>query len=204
MYHHKRFNYGGFFPKQTRDSSASYRIYSCHRKWCYIASVWFVACAIKTFYEPFNELKKDSRFWALMFVTLGLASLIALIARGYFFSVAGYKLIQRIRLLCFEKVINMEVSWFDEADHSSGALDRCYICSRSCWGCIRTTSSKYCNSMYKLDHCFRCKLAIGVDHCCHSTFCWIEWICSNEVLERLQFRCKGETFSISILCYASS
>ncbi|KAL1312835.1 hypothetical protein HN51_039417 [Arachis hypogaea] len=81
-----------------------------------------LSSAIKTFYEPFNELKKDSRFWALMFMTLGLASLIALIARGYFFSVAGHKLIQRIRLLCFEKVINMEVSWFDEADHSSGAI----------------------------------------------------------------------------------
>ncbi|MED6121819.1 ABC transporter B member 11 [Stylosanthes scabra] len=81
-----------------------------------------LSSAIKTFYEPFNELKKDSRFWALMFLTLGLASFIAIIARGYFFSVAGHKLIQRIRLLCFEKVINMEVSWFDEAEHSSGAI----------------------------------------------------------------------------------
>ena len=81
-----------------------------------------LSSVIKTFYEPFHEMKKDSRFWALMFVTLGLASLVALPARQYFFSVAGSKLIQRIRLICFEKVTNMEVGWFDEAEHSSGAI----------------------------------------------------------------------------------
>uniref|UniRef100_A0A2N9G6V4 Uncharacterized protein n=1 Tax=Fagus sylvatica TaxID=28930 RepID=A0A2N9G6V4_FAGSY len=43
-------------------------------------------------------------------------------ARSYFFAVAGCKLIQRIRVLCFEKVVNMEVSWFDEPEHSSGAI----------------------------------------------------------------------------------
>ncbi|XP_027350636.1 ABC transporter B family member 11-like isoform X2 [Abrus precatorius] len=77
---------------------------------------------IKTFFEPFPEMKKDSKFWALMFVTLGVGSLVAIPARGYFFSMAGSKLIQRIRLICFEKVINMEVGWFDEPEHSSGVI----------------------------------------------------------------------------------
>ncbi|XP_061366245.1 ABC transporter B family member 21 [Gastrolobium bilobum] len=81
-----------------------------------------LSSVIKTLYEPFPEMKKDSKFWALMFMTLGLASLVAITARGYFFSVAGSKLIQRIRLICFEKVINMEVGWFDEPEHSSGAI----------------------------------------------------------------------------------
>ncbi|KAK7259123.1 hypothetical protein RIF29_24721 [Crotalaria pallida] len=81
-----------------------------------------LSSAIKIFYEPFHELKKDSKFWSLMFVALGIATLIAIPARKYFFSVAGSKLIQRIRLICFEKVINMEVGWFDEPENSSGAI----------------------------------------------------------------------------------
>ncbi|KAB1228138.1 ABC transporter B family member 11 [Morella rubra] len=77
---------------------------------------------IKTFYEPPHELKKDSEFWAIMFMVLGLASFLVIPARSYFFAVAGCKLIQRIRLMCFEKVVHMEVGWFDEPEHSSGSI----------------------------------------------------------------------------------
>ncbi|XWS53429.1 hypothetical protein CRYUN_Cryun10bG0001100 [Craigia yunnanensis] len=77
---------------------------------------------IKTFYEPAEELKKDSRFWALMFVVLGFASLLANSLSTYFFAVAGCKLIQRVRLMCFEKVVNMDIGWFDKPEHSSGAI----------------------------------------------------------------------------------
>ncbi|XP_035548260.1 ABC transporter B family member 11-like isoform X2 [Juglans regia] len=81
-----------------------------------------ISGVIKTFYESGDELRKDSTFWALIFVLLGVASLLAQPSKSYFFAVAGCKLIRRIRLMCFKKVVYMEVSWFDEADHSSGAL----------------------------------------------------------------------------------
>ncbi|KAG2693169.1 hypothetical protein I3760_08G084600 [Carya illinoinensis] len=81
-----------------------------------------ISSVVKTFYEPPKELKKDSKFWAIMFIVLGLALFLVIPARSYFFAVAGCKLIQRIRLLCFEKVIHMEVGWFDEPEHSSGAI----------------------------------------------------------------------------------
>nr|KYP71725.1 ABC transporter B family member 5 [Cajanus cajan] len=81
-----------------------------------------LSSVIKTFFKPFPEMKKDSKFWAVMFVILGLGSLLAIPARSYFFAVAGSKLIRRIRLISFEKVINMEVGWFDEPEHSSGAI----------------------------------------------------------------------------------
>ncbi|KAL9318789.1 hypothetical protein ACSQ67_015306 [Phaseolus vulgaris] len=81
-----------------------------------------ISSAIKTFYEPFDKMKKDSHFWALMFLTLGIVSFFIIPARGYFFSVAGSKLIQRIRLMCFEKVVNREVGWFDEPENSSGSI----------------------------------------------------------------------------------
>ncbi|KAF7837631.1 ABC transporter B family member 11-like [Senna tora] len=77
---------------------------------------------VTTFYEPAHELRKDSKFWALIFIAFGVASLFIFPSRFYFFAVAGGKLIKRIRLMCFEKVIHMEVSWFDEAEHSSGAI----------------------------------------------------------------------------------
>ncbi|KAF8387608.1 hypothetical protein HHK36_026261 [Tetracentron sinense] len=77
---------------------------------------------IKTFYEPPSKLRKDSKFWALMYVVLGLVSLLAAPARTYFFAVAGCKLIKRIRSMCFEKAVHMEIGWFDEPEHSSGAI----------------------------------------------------------------------------------
>ncbi|KAL2535201.1 ABC transporter B family member 4 [Forsythia ovata] len=81
-----------------------------------------LSIVIKTFYEPPHKLREDSKFWALMFVVLGAVSLLAYPARTYFFGVAGCKLIRRIRLMCFEKVVNMEVGWFDEPEHSSGVI----------------------------------------------------------------------------------
>jgi ATP-binding cassette subfamily B (MDR/TAP) protein 1 len=57
-----------------------------------------------------------------MFMTLGLASFLVFPTQTYLFSVAGGKLIQRIRSICFEKVVHMEVGWFDEPEHSSGVI----------------------------------------------------------------------------------
>ncbi|GMI98930.1 P-glycoprotein 21, ATP-binding cassette B21 [Hibiscus trionum] len=81
-----------------------------------------ISRVINTFFKPPDELRDDSRFWSLIFMTLGLASLVASPARTYFFSIAGCKLIQRIRSMCFEKVVRMEVGWFDEPDNSSGSI----------------------------------------------------------------------------------
>ncbi|RRT37205.1 hypothetical protein B296_00048069 [Ensete ventricosum] len=77
---------------------------------------------IKAFYEPPHKLKKDSNFWSLMFLVFGVVSLIALPARSYLFGIAGSKLIRRIRLMTFQKVVNMEVEWFDTPGNSSGAI----------------------------------------------------------------------------------
>lgn len=78
--------------------------------------------AIKAFYEPPHKLKKDSNFWSFMFLVFGGISLIALPARSYLFGIAGSKLIRRIRLMTFQKVVSMEVEWFDMPGNSSGAI----------------------------------------------------------------------------------
>ena len=82
----------------------------------------FMSKMISIFYEPVDELRKDSKHWALLFVALGVVSFVMSPCRFYLFGIAGGKLIKRIRKMCFEKVVHMEVSWFDEAEHSSGAI----------------------------------------------------------------------------------
>ncbi|KAI3523833.1 hypothetical protein L1887_02274 [Cichorium endivia] len=83
---------------------------------------YLLSSIIKTFFEPAHKLRKDSEFWALMLLVLGLASLIATPFRTYFFGIAGCKLIRRIRLKCFERVVQMEISWFDKSENSSGLI----------------------------------------------------------------------------------
>ncbi|KAK9147148.1 hypothetical protein Sjap_007051 [Stephania japonica] len=76
----------------------------------------------KSLYEPPSQLRKDSRFWSLMFVTAGVVALVGIPARTYFFAIAGCKLIKRVRSMCFRKVVHMEVGWFDMPENSSGAI----------------------------------------------------------------------------------
>uniref|UniRef100_A0A1J3GPL7 ABC transporter B family member 4 n=2 Tax=Noccaea caerulescens TaxID=107243 RepID=A0A1J3GPL7_NOCCA len=81
-----------------------------------------IASVIKAFFKPPKQLKEDTSFWAIIFVVLGFASIIAYPAQTFFFAIAGCKLVQRIRSMCFEKVVHMEVGWFDESEHSSGNI----------------------------------------------------------------------------------
>ncbi|EEF47169.1 ABC transporter B family member 11 [Ricinus communis] len=81
-----------------------------------------ISRVIESFFKPPHELRKDSKFWAIIFVIVAVVSSLACIAQLYFFAVAGSKLIQRIRSMCFDKVVHMEVGWFDVPEHSSGAI----------------------------------------------------------------------------------
>ncbi|OEL38321.1 ABC transporter B family member 4 [Dichanthelium oligosanthes] len=77
---------------------------------------------IKAFYEPPRILRRDSEFWSSMFLVFGAVYFLSLPIGSYLFSVAGCKLIRRIRLITFEKVVNMEIEWFDYPENSSGAI----------------------------------------------------------------------------------
>ncbi|XP_062218601.1 ABC transporter B family member 4-like [Phragmites australis] len=77
---------------------------------------------IKSFYEPPDKLQKDTSFWALISVVLGVAILISIPAEYFLFAIAGGKLIKRIRTLSFQSIVRQEVSWFDNPSNSSGAL----------------------------------------------------------------------------------
>ncbi|MCL7023459.1 hypothetical protein MKW94_019131, partial [Papaver nudicaule] len=78
---------------------------------------------IKTFYEPPDDLRRDSAFWSFMFLALGCVGLTLMPMQQYMIGIAGGKLVQRIRSMCFEKVVHQEMSWFDDNANSSGAIE---------------------------------------------------------------------------------
>lgn len=81
-----------------------------------------LSSAIKTFYEPPEELKKDSKFWALLYVILGAVGFVSTPLQHYMFGVSGGKLIERIPSLSFARVVHQEISWFDDPANSSGSI----------------------------------------------------------------------------------
>ncbi|KAG7595575.1 P-loop containing nucleoside triphosphate hydrolase [Arabidopsis suecica] len=81
-----------------------------------------ISRVIEAFFKPADQLKNESRFWAIIFVALGVTSLIVSPSQMYLFAVAGGKLIRRIQSMCFEKAVHMEVGWFDEPENSSGTM----------------------------------------------------------------------------------
>ncbi|EYU28160.1 hypothetical protein ABFS82_13G089300 [Erythranthe guttata] len=81
-----------------------------------------IATAFGIFFETPDELNKDSRFWALIFIAVGAVVFVAAPIQNYMFGVSGGKLVQRIRSSLFEKVLHQEIGWFDDPANTSGAV----------------------------------------------------------------------------------
>ncbi|KAL6848605.1 hypothetical protein ACP4OV_021188 [Aristida adscensionis] len=81
-----------------------------------------ISSSINSFYEPPHQLREDSRFWTLMYVASGVASLVSLPVEYFLFGVAGGKLVERIRSLSFERIVHQEISWFDKPSNASGTI----------------------------------------------------------------------------------
>ncbi|XP_072967674.1 ABC transporter B family member 4-like isoform X3 [Typha angustifolia] len=81
-----------------------------------------LSSSIKTFYEQADEQRKNSRFWALMYVVLGIIALATIPVEYYLFGVAGGKLVERIRSMTFQRVVHQEINWFDDPANSSGTI----------------------------------------------------------------------------------
>jgi ATP-binding cassette subfamily B (MDR/TAP) protein 1 len=84
-----------------------------------------LSSAINTFYEPPHKLLKDSVFWAEMYVTLGVLSILIMPVQYSMFYMAGGKLIERIRSLSFTHVVYQEIGWFDDPLNSRYLL--CFL-----------------------------------------------------------------------------
>uniref|UniRef100_A0A0E0JZ71 MDR-like ABC transporter n=1 Tax=Oryza punctata TaxID=4537 RepID=A0A0E0JZ71_ORYPU len=81
-----------------------------------------LSSAINTFYEPPHKLRKDSVFWAEIYVILGVVSIFIIPVQHTLFNMAGGKLIERIRSLSFSRIVYQDIGWFDDPLNSSGAI----------------------------------------------------------------------------------
>jgi ATP-binding cassette subfamily B (MDR/TAP) protein 1 len=73
---------------------------------------------IRTFYYPAHQLRKDSRYWALLCRLMAIISLVSIQLEFFLFGMAGGKLIERVRALSFKSIMHQEVSWFDDSSNS--------------------------------------------------------------------------------------
>lgn len=68
------------------------------------------------------QLKKDSNFWSLMFLMLGIVQFIAYAGQGIAFAYCSEYLIHRARDQAFRTMLRQDIAYFDHDDNTAGAL----------------------------------------------------------------------------------
>ncbi|KAL6899793.1 hypothetical protein ACP4OV_006451 [Aristida adscensionis] len=68
------------------------------------------------------EIKKKTRVYALVFVTLAVLSFLLNIGQHYSFGVMGEELTKRIREQILAKILTFEIGWFDRDTNSTGTI----------------------------------------------------------------------------------
>jgi ATP-binding cassette, subfamily B (MDR/TAP), member 1 len=68
------------------------------------------------------EVQRDSNFWSLMFLMLGLVNFLAYAVQGVAFGYCAEALISRVKDLCMRHILRQDISFFDHEKNSSGAL----------------------------------------------------------------------------------
>nr|CAB3449152.1 unnamed protein product [Digitaria exilis] len=74
------------------------------------------------FVKDHEEIKKNTRIYALIFVSLAVVSFVLNIGQHYNFGAMGEYLTKRIREQMLEKILTFEIGWFDRDENSSGAI----------------------------------------------------------------------------------
>ncbi|KAJ3261916.1 Multidrug resistance protein 1 [Chytriomyces hyalinus] len=69
-----------------------------------------------------DERNSGIRFWSIMFVIISVGAFLANFMAISMFSIAGEKLVCKIRQKTFEALLRQEIAFFDEDKHSTGIL----------------------------------------------------------------------------------
>ncbi|XP_057304790.1 ATP-dependent translocase ABCB1-like isoform X3 [Hydractinia symbiolongicarpus] len=75
-----------------------------------------------TFTKPPEQMKEESRKWALGFLALGVVDCVSLFFSAYLFGIAGEILTRRLRRMTFTAILKQEIAFFDHPDNSTGKL----------------------------------------------------------------------------------
>ena len=78
--------------------------------------------------EPdIQKAREDSAMTALQLAGIGLAFFVTVAAQGLVFSYAGSKLVERVRQMMFECMLEQEMGWYDKVENNTGALCARYL-----------------------------------------------------------------------------
>ncbi|XP_035829100.1 ATP-dependent translocase ABCB1 isoform X2 [Aplysia californica] len=77
---------------------------------------------LEVFSKSESEQKKQIQMYCLIFVGLGVVSLITMFIQGYFFGKSGEKLTTRLRNNTFQSMLRQDIAWYDDHKNSVGAL----------------------------------------------------------------------------------
>ncbi|KAG8383258.1 hypothetical protein BUALT_Bualt05G0165700 [Buddleja alternifolia] len=74
------------------------------------------------FIEESSKVKSNTRFYSIIFLTIGAITFISNLLQHYNFAIMGERLVNRIRQRVLEKVLTFEIGWFDQDENTSAAI----------------------------------------------------------------------------------
>ncbi|KAM9165872.1 ATP-dependent translocase ABCB1-like [Pangshura tecta] len=78
---------------------------------------------IAVFAEPDKAIVRNkSNLYSLLFLALGIISLVTFFLQGFMFGKAGEILTMRLRFMAFKAMLRQDIGWFDDPKNSTGAL----------------------------------------------------------------------------------
>jgi ATP-binding cassette, subfamily B (MDR/TAP), member 1 len=90
-----------------------------------VQGVFFAKCIIALSRDPDlfrHQIRHDINFWSLMYLMLAFVTLISMCIQGIAFAFCSERLIQRARDGAFRRFLRQDIAFFDEDQHSTGAL----------------------------------------------------------------------------------
>ena len=84
---------------------------------------YFLAEMIDVFFnDSVKDMRQEAAFWALLFVGMAITQLVGSLLAQYCFGVITERLARRVRDRSFVAMLRQDVSYFDDPEHSAGAL----------------------------------------------------------------------------------
>ncbi|CAG8596819.1 14634_t:CDS:2, partial [Gigaspora rosea] len=77
---------------------------------------------IQAFSETENALRHEATFWAIMFLIFGVVNFFVNMIQNVTLGFSSEKLTERIRSMSFASILRQDIFFFDEENHSLGAL----------------------------------------------------------------------------------
>ncbi|GFQ65371.1 ATP-dependent translocase ABCB1, partial [Trichonephila clavata] len=69
-----------------------------------------------------TEMSDRNAFFCLVFLLMGISSCITSFSQTFLFTLAAEKLISRLRMMTFSKIVSQDITWFDHPSNSVGSL----------------------------------------------------------------------------------